>query len=121
MSAETKWTPGGWGVGAGAHANSYRYEIETATARGRRIVVARIPTPKGSPVEATANATLIAAAPTLYLALEETEAALELGNCYCAIPDAPPNAPDHGFVCSRCRALALARSALARARGEKTP
>ena len=67
--SETKWTPGKWRIGDGQHSNSYRYEVETVSPRGRRIVVARIPTPKGSPEQATANAALLAAAPLMFEAL----------------------------------------------------
>jgi hypothetical protein len=66
---ETKWTPGEWRIGDGQHSNAYHYEIETVTPRGRRIVLARIPAPRGKPEEATANARLFVAAKPLYEAL----------------------------------------------------
>lgn len=53
-------------------------------------------------------ARLIAASPTMLEALEETEAALDMVPCMC----------EHGFVCSRCKGLDIARAAIARATGE---
>lgn len=109
MSAETKWTPGPLIAG---RARSEPY-MEVRTRRGH--VLATVYGTGGDAnaldcLPAKANATLYAAAPDLYAALVETEAALELGGCYCA--------SGRGFVCSRCQGLAMARAALARARGE---
>lgn len=63
------WTPGPYSVSTGG-SNSYRSEVVAKSPRGKPVVVARVPTPNRSPEQATANATLFAAAPELFDALD---------------------------------------------------
>jgi hypothetical protein len=106
--SETRFTPGPW---------VYGHQSATVQALPEYMQVAHCMSEPGCGMlhdmeEVRANARLIAAAPDLYAALEDAVATLPMVVCRCR---------GDGFVCSRCKALASAESALARARGEVTP